>query len=57
MTKVCGRCTAKKEASEFYRSTTHSSGLQSYCKECHRAYSRDWERNNYRPRVRKECAA
>ena len=34
--KRCGKCKAKKDESEFFRSKKYSDGLQHWCKECQR---------------------
>ena len=48
--KRCGRCGLSKEDAEFHVSTRY--GLQGWCKECRRAYDREyWVRNRER-RVR-----
>lgn len=36
-TKRCAKCGEVKPVSEFYKSKESKDGLQSYCKECHRA--------------------
>jgi len=34
----CPKCKTKKLASAYWRNTHNNSGLQTYCKECHRAW-------------------
>ncbi len=38
MSKVCTKCGAKKELSEFYKDTSRKDGLRRWCKECCRIY-------------------
>lgn len=44
--KTCNICKASKPRSEFYRSARARDGLQSRCRECAKAYSREWRRQN-----------
>lgn len=37
-TKRCTKCGETKPVDEFYRNRSHRDGLNSYCKECRRAY-------------------
>jgi hypothetical protein len=41
--KICGRCQKDKELSEF---AIHEKGLQSFCKECNRIYTKEHYRVN-----------
>lgn len=50
--KRCSCCKRLKAASDFYRKTASKDGLQSYCKECDKAYCR--EHTEHTPRIRHE---
>lgn len=58
MTKTCRRCQVEQSTAEFRRSARSRDGLQSWCKSCHREYSRIPEqrakRNTYRNRWRRD---
>jgi len=45
-TKRCKTCGEVKPASAFYKNATLSDGLSSSCKECKRAYQRQWRADN-----------
>lgn len=49
--KICPKCGESKPVTEFRKDSGRADGLQSYCKPCHSASSREWERNN-RDKVR-----
>lgn len=42
--KRCARCGKVKPASEFSKNSATSDGLQAYCKECHKAYMRGYNK-------------
>ena len=42
--KTCGRCHVNKIASGFHHYAKAADGLQSYCKDCVRSYSRQYDR-------------
>ena len=44
--KVCSKCRECKESSLFSRSCNYRDGLNSVCKSCQAAYSREWNRKN-----------
>lgn len=42
----CTRCGLVKEAASFHRAKKNPSGLQSSCKDCMRAYKRQWHKDH-----------
>lgn len=44
--KSCVRCKASKPHDDFHRHASAKDGRQSYCKECSKAYVREWEAAN-----------
>ena len=46
ITKLCIRCGMEKNLFEFAKNISKKDGLQTYCKECHNAYCRDYAHNN-----------
>jgi len=44
--KVCAKCRRWGEPADFPPSPMQSSGLSSWCRECHREAVRDWRRRN-----------
>lgn len=40
--KACRTCKAEKPLRQFYRHPTHADGRMSDCKDCKKAYSREW---------------
>lgn len=42
--KYCGKCNLSKSLSQFYKSSSTGDGFQTRCKDCHRVYSRLYER-------------
>lgn len=51
--KQCRKCGELKKASEYYKNTANSDGLQSYCRTCHLAYVRE---RNKKPRTDEQRA-
>lgn len=43
--KICSRCKTSKKINRFYKNNYNKDGLQNYCKDCHRIWSRLNERN------------
>ncbi len=46
MEKKCSKCGKVRSTDSFYSNNKHSDGLQSHCKNCHREYERNWNKNN-----------
>ncbi|KKM60162.1 hypothetical protein LCGC14_1544630 [marine sediment metagenome] len=46
MTKLCRKCKVQHRSDNFYPNKGCRDGLDSYCKQCHNALARDWERRN-----------
>ena len=44
MTKECSKCGSKKSETEFYRDSSKDDGFTNDCKECRRAYVREWSK-------------
>ncbi len=44
--KFCSACRKWHPVADFPRSSIQSSGLSSWCRECHREAVRDWRRRN-----------
>lgn len=44
--KYCPKCEKTKDKKDFYKNSSKADGLQSYCKICQAANSRDWEKRN-----------
>lgn len=44
--KVCTMCKKQKKPSDFRKVKRLAQGLDVYCKDCRRSYSRQWSRNN-----------
>lgn len=40
--KVCPKCKRSLSASDFYKNSARSDGLQSTCKSCKKNYQKDW---------------
>jgi len=47
MEKVCTKCSIKKRVYEFYPAEDGRFGVSAMCKECSRAYTRNWYRNRF----------
>lgn len=45
MSKVCTKCKTEQPFSEFSKKKKYKDGLSSWCKECHREYDRNWNKN------------
>jgi len=44
--KRCSRCKQEKPVTEFGKHQRRKDGLQSYCRECKRAYDREYAKKN-----------
>ena len=50
--KVCSRCKMLKDSAEFNKQSEKSDGLQSHCKQCSRAYYKNYYNSSDRERIR-----
>lgn len=55
MTKRCSRCDSVKSVDEFYRDKQACDGLQSRCKDCCKAHSKQWFQENPPDPVRRRA--
>lgn len=44
LSKICSTCAATKPASAYHKRSDRPDGLQTSCKDCHRARQRTWAR-------------
>lgn len=47
--KTCAKCKASKDCGEFSPNRNRKDGLHNWCRECSRAYRREYEKTHPRP--------